>query len=205
VPLSDRSTTAQQLLNNRKPSSLMPFDPNYPPTNAEILSAPLRSQFQGLKNLIDAILTVNAAAVDSTTTLPNGVRWCRSCLARPPANGFQASGLAGKAARVLLLSGSEILWSADESSALKRVLDGDESSPLHASNPRHHKIWADVDHQHDLSNRSSRQSREAKVIDRLQADSPTASRICGAEGGADPEVGLFFQAVQKGSNGGNER
>jgi len=31
------------------------FDPTYPPTNAEIESAPLRSQFNGLKALIDAV------------------------------------------------------------------------------------------------------------------------------------------------------
>ncbi len=31
------------------------FDPNYPPTNALIESAPLRDQFNGLKALIDAI------------------------------------------------------------------------------------------------------------------------------------------------------
>ncbi len=33
----------------------MPYDPNYPPLNAEIESAPLRAQFHGLKDLIDAI------------------------------------------------------------------------------------------------------------------------------------------------------
>ena len=50
----------------------MPFDPSYPPTNAEILSAPLRSQFQGLKDLNDAMASVNAAVVDGTNTLPAG-------------------------------------------------------------------------------------------------------------------------------------
>jgi hypothetical protein len=50
----------------------MPFDPTYPPTNAEILSAPLRNQFQGLKDLIDAVASVNAAVVDGTNTLPPG-------------------------------------------------------------------------------------------------------------------------------------
>ena len=39
--------------------------------------------------------------------------------ARPQANGSHASGLVGKVARVLSRCGSEILWSADESSALK--------------------------------------------------------------------------------------
>jgi len=50
----------------------MPFDPTYPPTNAEIESAPLRSQFNGLKALIDAVASVNAAVVDGTNTLPAG-------------------------------------------------------------------------------------------------------------------------------------
>lgn len=31
------------------------YDPTYPPTNAEIESAPLRAQFNGLKDLIDTI------------------------------------------------------------------------------------------------------------------------------------------------------
>ena len=31
------------------------FDPNYPPQDAEIESAPLRSQFTSLKDLIDAV------------------------------------------------------------------------------------------------------------------------------------------------------
>jgi hypothetical protein len=50
----------------------MPFDPNYPPLNAEIESAPLRSQFNGLKDLIDAIVTVTAAQIDGVTTLLPG-------------------------------------------------------------------------------------------------------------------------------------
>ena len=48
------------------------FDPTYPPTNALIESAPLRGQFNGLKDLIDAIATLNAAVVDGVTTLPPG-------------------------------------------------------------------------------------------------------------------------------------
>ena len=32
----------------------MAYDPNWPPTNAELESAPFREQFQGLKALIDA-------------------------------------------------------------------------------------------------------------------------------------------------------
>jgi hypothetical protein len=50
----------------------MPFDPTYPPTNALIESAPLRAQFNGLKDLIDAIATLNAAVVDGVNTLPPG-------------------------------------------------------------------------------------------------------------------------------------
>ena len=48
------------------------FDPNYPPPNAEIDSAPLRSQFNSLKSLIDAITTLTDAQVDATNTLPPG-------------------------------------------------------------------------------------------------------------------------------------
>ena len=48
------------------------FDPTYPPANAEIESAPLRSQFNGLKSLIDAITTVTGAQVDGVSTLNPG-------------------------------------------------------------------------------------------------------------------------------------
>ena len=51
--------------------SLM-FDPSYPPEDAEIESSPLRSQFNGLKALIDAILTLTSAQVDATNTLAPG-------------------------------------------------------------------------------------------------------------------------------------
>jgi hypothetical protein len=50
----------------------MPYDPAYPPTNAEIESAPMRGQFNGLKDLIDAIQTITAAQVDATNTVPPG-------------------------------------------------------------------------------------------------------------------------------------
>ncbi|MEQ1750714.1 MAG: hypothetical protein ABL974_14900 [Prosthecobacter sp.] len=50
----------------------MPYDPNYPPLNAEIESAPLRGQFNGLKALIDAIITLTAAQIDGVTTLLPG-------------------------------------------------------------------------------------------------------------------------------------
>ncbi|MBE7498109.1 MAG: hypothetical protein HS117_24475 [Verrucomicrobiaceae bacterium] len=50
----------------------MPFDPTYPPTNALIESAPLRGNFNGLKDLIDAVPVINAAVIDNVTTLPPG-------------------------------------------------------------------------------------------------------------------------------------
>lgn len=46
------------------------FDPAYPPTNALIESAPMRAQFNGLKDLIDAVSGVTSAVVDAVTTLP---------------------------------------------------------------------------------------------------------------------------------------
>jgi hypothetical protein len=48
------------------------FDPNLPAPNANASSAVLRSQFNGLKALIDAISAVTAAQVDSVSTLPAG-------------------------------------------------------------------------------------------------------------------------------------
>ena len=48
------------------------FDPTYPPTNALIESAPLRNQFNSLKALLDAIVTVTSAQVDGVTTLAAG-------------------------------------------------------------------------------------------------------------------------------------
>jgi hypothetical protein len=49
----------------------MPFDPSYPPANAEIESAPLRAQFTGLKDLIDAIPSITGVVVDGVTSLPS--------------------------------------------------------------------------------------------------------------------------------------
>ncbi len=47
----------------------MSYDPAYPPNGAEILSAPMRTQFTGLKELIDAINTILAAQVDAVNTI----------------------------------------------------------------------------------------------------------------------------------------
>lgn len=91
----DSHRTWQVLLLGAKPPSTtpsqagrlcyaMPFDPTYPPTNAEIESAPLRGQFNGLKDLIDTIpvgppgqngsdgTSVTGAVIDNTTTLNPG-------------------------------------------------------------------------------------------------------------------------------------
>jgi hypothetical protein len=48
------------------------FDPTYPPQDAEIESAPLRSQFTSLKTLIDAVPTITSAVVNGVSTLPPG-------------------------------------------------------------------------------------------------------------------------------------
>ena len=48
------------------------FDPNLPATDSDMVSAEMRSQFNGLKALIDATQTVTAAQVDGTNTLPPG-------------------------------------------------------------------------------------------------------------------------------------
>ncbi|MFN7562090.1 MAG: hypothetical protein ACK5TH_09950, partial [Prosthecobacter sp.] len=50
----------------------MPFDPTIPQENTPIDAAPMRNQFNSLKALLDAIVTVNAAQVDGVTTLAAG-------------------------------------------------------------------------------------------------------------------------------------
>ena len=50
----------------------MAFDPNLPQENTPLDAAQMRSQLNGLKALFDAILTVTAAQVDATNTLPPG-------------------------------------------------------------------------------------------------------------------------------------
>jgi len=47
----------------------MPYDPNYPPANAEIESAPLRSQFHGLFDLIQTGGGIANAHIDSVNTV----------------------------------------------------------------------------------------------------------------------------------------
>ncbi|MDZ4402146.1 hypothetical protein [Prosthecobacter sp.] len=50
----------------------MPFDPTLPANNSALVSAEMRAQLNGLKDLIDALQTINAAIVDGTNTLPTG-------------------------------------------------------------------------------------------------------------------------------------
>jgi hypothetical protein len=50
----------------------MPFDPTLPANNAPNSSAQMRAQFNGLKDLIDAIQSVGSATVDGVNTLPPG-------------------------------------------------------------------------------------------------------------------------------------
>jgi hypothetical protein len=51
----------------------MPYDPNLPQANTEIDAVQMRSQLNGLKSLIDAVPTLNAAQVDATNTLSPGL------------------------------------------------------------------------------------------------------------------------------------
>lgn len=50
----------------------MPYDPDYPPANVLIESVPMRAQFHGLKDLIDAVPTITSAQVAAVNTLPPG-------------------------------------------------------------------------------------------------------------------------------------
>lgn len=50
----------------------MPYDPNLPLENTDIDAAEMRGQLQGLKELIDAVPTVDSAQVDGVNPLPPG-------------------------------------------------------------------------------------------------------------------------------------
>ena len=54
----------------------MPYDPNYPPTNAPLESAPMREQFTGLKDLIDAIPTPDVTQADLNNAIETTARNC---------------------------------------------------------------------------------------------------------------------------------
>jgi hypothetical protein len=48
------------------------FDPNIPQAGTEIDAVQMRSQLNGLKDLIDAVPTITSAQVDAVNTLPAG-------------------------------------------------------------------------------------------------------------------------------------
>ncbi|MCX6853856.1 MAG: hypothetical protein NTV80_03010 [Verrucomicrobia bacterium] len=50
----------------------MSFDPSLPISGTRLQSAVMRAQFNGLKDLIDAVPSISAALVDTTSTLPPG-------------------------------------------------------------------------------------------------------------------------------------
>jgi hypothetical protein len=50
----------------------MPFDPTLPISGTPLQSAVMRGQFNGLKDLIDAVPTITSAVVDAVNTLPAG-------------------------------------------------------------------------------------------------------------------------------------
>lgn len=50
----------------------MPFDPSLPISGTPLQSAVMRGQFNGLKDLIDAVSGVTSAVFDAVTTLPSG-------------------------------------------------------------------------------------------------------------------------------------
>jgi 16S rRNA G1207 methylase RsmC len=49
----------------------MPFDPNWPPTNAEVESAPFRNQFNSLNDQDSALQTQLNALTDALTNYSN--------------------------------------------------------------------------------------------------------------------------------------
>jgi hypothetical protein len=53
-------------------SAAMPFDPSLPVNNSQVRASELRGQFNGLKDLIDALQTVTTAQVDGVTTVEPG-------------------------------------------------------------------------------------------------------------------------------------
>jgi hypothetical protein len=56
----------------------MPFDPNWPPTNAELESAPFRNQFTSLKASIDALTAQVAALQEQLPPIGSIQAWEKS-------------------------------------------------------------------------------------------------------------------------------
>jgi hypothetical protein len=75
----------------------MPYDPTYPPTGAPLLSAPMRGQFNSLKELIDSLVasaepigTVKAWLKDFPGTPPLSAHWleCNGQTVSDPASPY---------------------------------------------------------------------------------------------------------------------
>jgi hypothetical protein len=62
----------------------MAYDPNWPPTNAELESAPFREQFQGLKALIDAQAAQIAALAFGSVPIGVAVPYFKDTPGVPP-------------------------------------------------------------------------------------------------------------------------
>jgi hypothetical protein len=62
----------------------MAYDPNWPPTNAELESAPFREQFQGLKALIDALTAQIAALNFGSVPIGGAVPYFKDTPGVPP-------------------------------------------------------------------------------------------------------------------------
>ena len=71
----------------------MPFDPNWPPTNAELESAPFREQFNALKALIDA-QAAQLAALGNLVPIGGVIPWFKDTPGVPalPANFVECNG-----------------------------------------------------------------------------------------------------------------
>jgi hypothetical protein len=72
----------------------MAYDPNWPPTNAELESAPFREQFQGLKALIDALSAQIAALAFGSVPIGVAVPYFKDTPGVPalPANFVECNG-----------------------------------------------------------------------------------------------------------------
>ncbi|MDZ4405062.1 hypothetical protein [Prosthecobacter sp.] len=64
--------TLSHSLRGRGRRALTAFNPALPVDDSLVVAGELRDQFNGLKDLIDAIQTIHAAIVDGTNTLPTG-------------------------------------------------------------------------------------------------------------------------------------
>ena len=65
----------------------MPFDINWPPDHAELDGAPFRNQFNGLKDMVDAVPTspeMASVIADNSASNVNGVMPLNLTISDPP-------------------------------------------------------------------------------------------------------------------------